>query len=116
LLEETKVENFLASLSDQAAISLEDIERHKPSTHAPPSSPQYEEDYNNLLTHLCASFSKNQLRELGEMYGLDPALFRKNKLKVQYAVAIIEKQWGWPSLLEVKKHNELWSTYDELCE
>ena len=52
---------------------------------------------------LLRSFNKAQLRRFTKLYDLAPHQTRWNLSKDAYALAIIEDQWGWPSLSEVKK-------------
>ena len=61
---------------------------------------QYSDEYNALLDKLCRSFSRQQLRAFTILYKLD---LRAIRAKIEYAEAIIEKQWGWPSLKEAQK-------------
>ncbi|KDQ63655.1 hypothetical protein JAAARDRAFT_169728 [Jaapia argillacea MUCL 33604] len=99
-----KVELYLASLTAAGLTpDLVDIDRCRPQNHANPAKAAYAEEYNGLVDTLCRSFSKDQLRAFGEMYGLDPIWTRPNRKKVEYAESIIEKQWGWPSLKEVER-------------
>lgn len=99
-----KVDAFLASLHTAGSVpSLEDLERGRPREYAHPESPLYAKQYNGLLKHLGRSFTKGQLRRFSEQYLLDPLLWRSGKRKVDYARAIVENAWGWPSLREIEK-------------
>lgn len=103
-LEPNKVDLYLASLRAAGLEpTLVDIERCRPHRHSHPSSPEYAEDYRNLVDTLCRSFSKEQLRHFGELYDLDPIWTRSSRRKVEYAETIIEKQWNWPSLKEIER-------------
>lgn len=111
LLEGTKVEEYLSALSGQPGLRIEDIERHRPQGHSSPETPQYEDEYTKLVASICQSFSAQQLRQLCLLYNLDPKHTRRNLVKPNYAISIIEEQWKWPSLADVRKHRALWSTY-----
>lgn len=102
-LQPTRVDMYLASLSAAGLEpTLEDVERYRPEKHPPTSSPHFAEAYNGLVDSLCRSFTKEQLRNFVSQYGLDPALSMKKRRKAEYAEAIIENQWKWPSLEEVE--------------
>lgn len=79
------------------------MERGRPREYAHPESTLYAKQYNGLLEHLDRSFTKEQLRRFGEQYQLSPRLWRTGKRKVDYARAIVENAWGWPSLREIEK-------------
>ena len=99
-----KVVAFLASLQTAGSEpSLEDLERGRPREYAHPESTLYAKQYNGLLEHLGRSFTKEQLRRFGEQYQLDSQLWRSHRRKVDYARAIVENAWGWPSLREIEK-------------
>lgn len=99
-----KVDVFLASLqSSGSQPSLKDLERGRPREHAHPESTLYAKQYNGLIEQLGRSFTKEQLRRFGEQYQLDPRLWRSKKRKVDYARAIVENAWGWPSLRDIEK-------------
>lgn len=99
-----KVDAFLASLRTAGSgPSLGDLERGRPCEHAHPESTLYAKQYNGLLEQLDRSFTKEQLRRFGELYQLDPRLWRSGKRKANYARAIVENAWGWPSLREIEK-------------
>ncbi|EGN97497.1 hypothetical protein SERLA73DRAFT_75173 [Serpula lacrymans var. lacrymans S7.3] len=103
-LEPTRVDKYLASIRAAGLEpTLDDIERCKPARRARPHSPQYADDYHNLVDSLCRSFSKDQLRQFTLLYKLDPIWTRSKRRKVEYAESIIEKQWGWPSLKEIER-------------
>jgi len=98
-----KVDAFLASLHTTGSQpSLADLERGRPREYAHPESILYAKQYNEVMEHLARSFSKAQLRQFGEKYQLDPNLWRSQR-KVDYARAIVENAWGWPSLRDIEK-------------
>lgn len=99
-----KVDAFLASLRTAGSEpSLEDLERGRPREYAHPESILYAKQYNGLLEQLGRSFTKEQLRRFSEQYRLDPRQWRSHRRKVDYARAIVENAWGWPSLREIEK-------------
>lgn len=102
----SKVDLYLASIQSAGLEpSLEDLERCRPARHAIPGSSKYTKEYNELVENLSRSFSSEQLRQLGILYGLDPIWTRPKRLKVEYAQAIIEKKWMWPNLKEIERKN-----------
>ena len=99
-----KVDVFLASLRTTGSQpSLEDLERGRPREYAHPESTLYAKQYNDVMEHLQRSFTKEQLRRFAEKYKLDPRLWRSLRRKVDYARAILENAWGWPSLRDIEK-------------
>jgi len=99
-----KVDAFLASLQTTGSQpSLEDLERGRPREYAHPESTLYAKQYNEVIEHLRRSFSKEQLRRFAESYRLDPWLWRSCRRKADYARAIVENAWGWPSLRDIEK-------------
>jgi len=99
-----KVDAFLASLHTAGSEpSLEDLERGRPREYAHPESTLYAKQYNEVMGHLARSFTKEQLRQFGEKYQLEPRLWRPRGRKVDYARAIVENAWGWPSLRDIEK-------------
>ena len=99
-----KVDVFLASLQTTGSQpSLEDLEHHRPREFAHPDSILYAKQYNEVMEHLDRSFTKEQLRLFGEKYRLDPRLWKSHRRKVDYARAIVESAWGWPSLRDAEK-------------
>ena len=99
-----KVDVFLASLRTTGSQpSLEDLERGRPRIYAHPESTLYTKQYNEVMEHLNRSFTKEQLRRFAEEYQLDPRLWRSCRRKVDYARAIVENSWGWPSLRDLEK-------------
>jgi hypothetical protein len=99
-----KVDVFLASLQTAGSQpSLEDLERGRPREYAHPESTLYARQFNEALENLGRSFTKEQLRRFGELYQLDPRLWRSHRRKVDYARAIVENAWGWPSLRDIEK-------------
>jgi hypothetical protein len=97
----SRVGQFLAALR---AASREptpaDLEGCRPSHHSNPRTPQYVEEYNNLVDTLCRSFSKIQLRHFAELSNIRGT---SSVRKVQYAEWIIEQQWNWPSLSDIER-------------
>ncbi|KAF5377539.1 hypothetical protein D9615_005313 [Tricholomella constricta] len=107
LLQETKLQDYLDHIAlTSQDVSLGDIERYRPARHASVRSPEYEEEYNALVETLVRSFSLNQLRKFLEMYHLS-APQKRNKWEL--AVAIIERQWNWPSLKIIKQEKREWT-------
>ncbi|KAI0080259.1 hypothetical protein K474DRAFT_1657966 [Panus rudis PR-1116 ss-1] len=99
-----KTEMYLSKLhAEGVKPTIADLERLRPRRHSPPTSRKFVEEHNALVDTLCRAFSKEQLREFLELYGTDPALYRPKRRKMYYAEAIVEKQWGWPSLKELEK-------------
>ena len=99
-----KVDAFLASLQTTGSQpSLEDLERGRPREHPHPESTLYAKQYNEVMEHLNRSFTKEQLRQFGEKYQLDPRLWRSGRRKADYARAIMEDAWGLPSLRDIEK-------------
>ncbi|KAL6310056.1 hypothetical protein BKA93DRAFT_722239 [Sparassis latifolia] len=98
------VEQYLASIHAAGLEpTISDLERCRPAEHAHTNSPQYPLDYNALVDTLCRSFSKAQLRHFLETSNVGSTSSRYNKRKLQYAEAIVEKLWGWPSLKEIER-------------
>lgn len=110
LLERSKVQdhlNYVAATKDD--LVLKDIERCKPKEHGQPGTAQYETDYNRLFNDLVTSFNVKQLRAFLRLYKLQlPGRLAKKHL----ATAIIERQWGWPSLVAIQKTQRDWSEVD----
>ncbi|KAF8167999.1 hypothetical protein B0H34DRAFT_792659 [Crassisporium funariophilum] len=110
LLVESKVQDFLDHIeSTKDAITLEDIERHKPNHYPEPHSPQYEHQYNGLVDSLTRSFSQRQFRLFLNLYGIKLPVKRNNR---QFAIAIIEQKWKWPSLSQLKRDKIDWTEVD----
>lgn len=101
-LEKTGTEIHLEMLETSAAeLTLQDIENYRPERHTHNvDSLQYTKEYEGLVDKLTRSFSRSQLQGFTMLYGLP---FYSTLKKIEYAEAIIEKQWNWPSLNEVKK-------------
>ncbi|KAI9445253.1 hypothetical protein H4582DRAFT_903334 [Lactarius indigo] len=101
-LEPSKTESYLLSLlTDDVTPSLRDLERLRPPEHPDPHSKEYTVVHSALLDNICRSFSNDQLRSFTQQYGL--SLGSKQRKKVSYAEAIVEKAWQWPSLRELKR-------------
>ena len=99
-----RVDTYLASLREQGVSpTLVDIERFRPRRRPPSESVQYPAAYNALVERLCKSFTKDQLRRLGELYGLEKKWTRNGRRIAEYASSIMEKQWGWENLKEVER-------------
>ncbi len=103
LSDPSRVENFLSSIAASGQDpTIEDIERHRPEKHAQPESAQYAEEYNALVDTLGRSFTKEQLHRCLNQYGARVGNARSST-KLRFVKAIIEDQWGWPSLEKVEK-------------
>jgi hypothetical protein len=100
----TGLELYLQAIRDSCPDpKLSDIERCRPERHADDvDSEQYAEEYNALVNRLCRSFSRQQLREFTILFNINS---RSTWFKHQFAEAIIERQWKWPSLKEVQKQH-----------
>ncbi|KAF8642291.1 hypothetical protein AX16_009561 [Volvariella volvacea WC 439] len=104
LTRKTKVEEYLDQLAaTKTTLTLEDIERYRPKSHAKPGTPQYEEDYHNVVETLVRSFTRQQLHKFIDLYGLGRP---SHRTKRNYAVAIVERQWNWPSLTELQRRHK----------
>ncbi|KAK0465201.1 uncharacterized protein EV420DRAFT_1637354 [Desarmillaria tabescens] len=101
VLEESRVHSHLASLqATKGVLTLDELERHKPSGLAHPQSPQYEEQYSELHNLLLRSFNSKQLIQFIRLSGSNLPLSRdKNSL----ATIILEEVWNLPSLSQIKK-------------
>ncbi|KAK0198481.1 hypothetical protein F5146DRAFT_1158701 [Armillaria mellea] len=101
VLEESRVHSHLASLqATKGVLTLDELERHKPSHLAHPQSPQYEEQYLELHNFLLRSFNNKQLVQFIRLSGSNLPLSRdKNSL----ARIILEDAWNLPSLSQIKK-------------
>ncbi|KAF9069149.1 hypothetical protein BDP27DRAFT_1326087 [Rhodocollybia butyracea] len=107
LLEDSKIQTYLDHIAETSnTVTLSDIDRIRPTTHADPDTPEYEEQYNALVDRLCQSFSKKQLLLFLEILGIER---RRGSSKRHCAVQIIEGSWGWPSLTEVQEKKRDWS-------
>ncbi|KAF8349973.1 hypothetical protein F5887DRAFT_1223050 [Amanita rubescens] len=105
VLERNKLQEYLNHIeSSSKEPTAEDIERHKPPSHAPPGTNRYETEYENLVECLSRSFTVKQLQYAhSEIFNLAlPDRHRKRDL----AISIIERQWKWPSLLDSMKWKE----------
>lgn len=113
LLERTKVQEYLDYVaSTNTSVVLADIERCRPQNHSEPGTPKYESEYSTLLENLVRSFSSKQLQRFLELYNLDPPVKRT---KWNYAASIIERQWNWPSLVDIQKRQKDWSEVTYEC-
>lgn len=115
-LEPNAVDLHLASLQ-MAGLepTLSDIDRCRPADHGEPESHQYAHEYRVLCDTLLRTFSKRQLRRFGEMYDLDSKWTRPSRRKIDYAEAIIEQAWKWPSLSEIEKQKMDRTQIEEKC-
>ncbi|KII93548.1 hypothetical protein PLICRDRAFT_171287 [Plicaturopsis crispa FD-325 SS-3] len=103
-LEPNKVDLHLASIHAAGLEpTLADIERCRPLRQEPSYSPDYLDQYSELLDTLCRSFSKEQLRGFCVSYSLGRSFSHRGRRKAEYAEAIMEQQWGWPSLRRLEK-------------
>ena len=60
--------------------------------------------FRSVLDRLDRSFTKEQLRRFAEKYQLDPWLWRSHRRKADYARAVVENAWGWPSLRDIERN------------
>ncbi|KAF9499754.1 hypothetical protein BDN71DRAFT_1441325 [Pleurotus eryngii] len=110
LLDQTKVEEHLSAIqaTQEAPLDLKDLEYYRPKGPCDPNSVQYERQYKALLDGLLHSFSKKQLRRCCQLYGMDSKSTAASRTKKEYARAIVEKEWGWPSLHQVRQKQQAW--------
>ena len=89
------------------AITLEDVERYRPTSVADPSGPDYAERRKKAQLALEKSFNKSQLFDIARLYGIEPAA---DRTKRHYASLIMEK-WGWvtPEARKVVDQSALYS-------
>ena len=107
LLVESKVKDFLEHVeSIKDTLGLEDLERFRPDRQPVPTSPEFEEQYNDLRDKLCHAFNKHQLQSFLKLYGLD---FPTKHPKIAHVTMIMENAWSWPSLERVKKERIDWT-------
>lgn len=107
LLEQSKIEDYLDFVaSTKHSVTLADVERCRPPTHGRPGTPEYEADYTTLLDTLVRSFSQAQLRRFLKLYNVSPP---PRPTKWTLAVAIMEKQWNWPSLTKIQRDHRDWT-------
>lgn len=107
ILDFTKVQDYLDHIdSTRNTVTIADIERRRPARHSTPGTPQYAQEYRNLLDTLVLSFSVKQLKEFVRLYGLDRP---KERGKQYYAMTIMEKQWNWPSLSIIEQRQRDWT-------
>lgn len=107
-LEPSKTEQYLLALQNQGLEpSLKDLERLRPAGHPRPGTNKYAEAYGALVDSMCRSFSSEQLRQFAVDFGLSGKYTHSRRRKVEYAEAIIEQIWQWPSLRELeRKHRD----------
>lgn len=102
--EKTKVQDFLDYVaSTTSEITLEDVERVRPLSHASPGTAEYEVDFEKALDALLRAFTVKQLHHVIELYGGRP---RWGWSKRTYAVNIVEQHWDWPSPIELLKQRK----------
>ncbi|KAG7450406.1 uncharacterized protein BT62DRAFT_927706 [Guyanagaster necrorhizus] len=101
VLEESRVHSHLASLqATEGILTLDELERHKPSGLAHPQSPKYEEQYSELQNFLLRSFNSKQLVQFIRLSGSNVPMSRdKNSL----VTIILEETWNMPSLSQIQK-------------
>ena len=113
LLDHNGVELYLNNLKTAGLEpTLGDLERCQPAGRSKPDSPQYEGQFEALVDRISRSFSKKQLRMFCAMYGLD-SRYRLQKRKL--VLAIIEQQWKWPSLDEIKRRKIEETKIEHIC-
>lgn len=97
LLDDSAVHKFLAHLKDSTdTVSIEEFEeRYRPKKPLLPEYSEYEQSYKALQENIADAFNLKQLQHIIQLYGLEPPQFRQ---KWNYATAIIEQAWGYPSL------------------
>ena len=115
ILENSKLQGYLNEVAaSSGTVTLQDVERLKPRTHSTPGSVQYATEYNGLVENLLRSFNEKQLGHFVKLYGIKATRTGPKKwAKAEYAAAIIEKQWDWPSLSEIEKHQADWSIQEK---
>ncbi|KAJ7103420.1 hypothetical protein B0H15DRAFT_942874 [Mycena belliarum] len=96
----TNITDYLDTLAlSQGHLVLADIERYRPPSrpilNRHDSEQDYETEYTLLLNKITASFTGKQLRQFLKLYETKPP---KKTNKEDYAAAIIEQAWDWPSL------------------
>lgn len=84
--------------------TAEDLARFRPQSYPIPGTEKYVERYKELVQTLCNSFSRSQLRGFYEN-GSRIKRLKINQKKPDFAKAIIEGDWTWPSLEGIEKAN-----------
>lgn len=104
----SRAEEFLQQIgSGSRQAALADIERFKPGRYAAPGTARYEQEYATLIDTLMRTFSLDQFRQFVSLYHLDPPKGKRSKW--HYVATIVEKQWGWPSVAELKQKHKEWT-------
>ncbi|KAI0756684.1 hypothetical protein C8Q80DRAFT_1129927 [Daedaleopsis nitida] len=100
----TRIQKYLTLLNAAGMEpTLEDLEACKPAERPQPHSPQYVTAYNELVSSLCRSFTKEQLRKfLVQSLGTSRHC-ATNRKKADYAESILNQLWKWPTLSELEK-------------
>lgn len=100
----SRVESYLAYVNASGIEpTLADLEQCKPVERPPLQSPKYVKAYNELVSSLCRSFTKEQLRKfLLEALGTSRHC-ATNRRKADYAESILEQLWKWPTLSELER-------------
>ncbi|RXW24786.1 hypothetical protein EST38_g1095 [Candolleomyces aberdarensis] len=92
VLQESKLRQQLDEFERPGqAITLEDVERYRPTSVADPAGSDYAEWRKMAQLPLEKSFNKSQLYDIAKLYGIKPAA---DRTKRHYASLIMEK-WGW---------------------
>lgn len=95
-----KVQEYLQYVAENSSLTLADLESFRPESHSPVGSTRYEAEYQALMDKLDRSFTVSQLRQFLHLYGVHvSSKIRKHTA----ATTIVEKQWGWPSLIKSQK-------------
>ena len=103
-MEPTGVDKYLARLqSEGVEPTLEDLDKCRPPRYPQKFSDAYVEKFNELADTVCRSFSKAQLQKFVKLCGLDRSWKGRAQKKIDFAEAIIEERWRWPSLVEIQK-------------
>ena len=92
VLQESKLRQQLDEFERPGqAITLEDVERYRPTSVADPSGSDYAEQRKKAQLALEKPFTKGQLYDIAKLYGIEPA---SDRTKRHYASLVMEK-WGW---------------------
>lgn len=102
-LKHSKIDSYLASLRVGGIEPvIDDLLHLAPKRKPSPKSPKYAEAHKELADRLCRTFSKSQLQRFCEELKFGRKWSRAGRRKVEYAEAIMEKQWGWENLKELE--------------
>lgn len=92
VLQESKLRQQLDEFERPGqVITLEDVERYRPTSVADPSGSDYAELRKKAQLALEKPFTKSQLYDIAKLYGIKPA---SDRTKRHYASLVMEK-WGW---------------------